>query len=60
MTHHLVSTPEIADLLGVSRQRVHQLIAENEDFPKPAARLGVGRVWYRRAIERWARKHGRL
>lgn len=59
----LVSGPEIARLLGVSRQRVHQLAAGNPQFPKPLYRLGVGSLWTRSAIERfaeeWERKPGR-
>lgn len=57
----LVGAPEAAALLGVSRQRVHQL-ATREDFPAPLARLGAGSVWDGAAIrsfnERWDRKGG--
>jgi len=55
----LVSTKEIAALLGVSRQRVDQL-TRIEGFPAPAAELAIGRVWKRTDIERWARKAGRM
>ena len=59
----LVSGPEAAEILGVSRQRVHQLATENRHFPMPAYRLGVGSLWLRTAIERfsetWERKVGR-
>ncbi len=54
----LVSRVEIADMLGVSKQRVHQLLAR-EDFPAPLADLGIGKVWERTAIEEWARRTGR-
>lgn len=57
--HHLVGSAEIEDLLGVSRQRVQQLIA-HRDFPRPVVRLKMGKVWRRSEVEKWARSHGRL
>lgn len=59
MTHHLVSVPEIAAFLGVSQQRVHQLISAYYDFPDPEAELAIGRVWSREKIEHWSRTHPR-
>jgi prophage regulatory protein len=56
---NLVSVTEIAEILGVSRQRVNQLIKSNSDFPAPEAELAIGRVWRRDQIERWNRKHPR-
>ncbi|WP_134667864.1 hypothetical protein [Amycolatopsis sp. CFH S0078] len=59
----LVSGPEAAEILGVNRQRVHQLATQNPRFPKPLYRLAVGSLWDRRAIEQfdaeWERKPGR-
>lgn len=59
----LVSGPEAAEILGVNRQRVHQLATANPRFPKPLYRLAVGSLWDRRAIEafdaEWERKPGR-
>ncbi|MGH9111591.1 MAG: helix-turn-helix transcriptional regulator [Acidimicrobiales bacterium] len=54
----LVSTPEIAALLGVSRQRVDQL-TRTPGFPEPTASLAIGRVWERSDVEAWARETGR-
>lgn len=56
--HHLVGAAEIAELLGISRQRVHQL-ATRDDFPKPIVRLSIGRVWERDEILAWMRRTGR-
>lgn len=53
----MVGAPEVAQLLGVSRQRVYQLIDAYEDFPAPVATLAVGRIWSRAAIEEWNRSH---
>jgi predicted DNA-binding transcriptional regulator AlpA len=59
----LVSAPEVAEMLGVSRQRVHQLLSENRRFPEPLLRLGAGPLWVadavRRFDEQWDRKPGR-
>lgn len=60
VTHHLVGTHEIAEMLGVSRQRVHQLVTRDPTFPEPEAKLHGGHVWSRRAVEEWARRTGRL
>lgn len=53
----VVGVPEIANLLGVSRQRVYQLIDAYEDFPAPIATLSLGRVWSQDAVLEWDRRH---
>jgi predicted DNA-binding transcriptional regulator AlpA len=55
----LLSTVEIAELLGVTRQRVDQLYRSG-DLPEPAAELAIGRVWARDDIIEWATQTGRL
>lgn len=57
--HHLVGVAEIAEMLGVTRQRVDAIVSTHEDFPKPEAVLAAGRIWSREAVEMWARDHGR-
>jgi predicted DNA-binding transcriptional regulator AlpA len=52
VVHHLVGTAEIAEMLGVSRQRVHQL-SRREDFPAPVAVLSAGSIWEREAVDVW-------
>lgn len=59
MTHHLMGLTEIANFLGVSRQRAHQL-SKSDGFPEPAAVLAAGPVWETTAVENWAREAGRL
>jgi hypothetical protein len=58
----LMSAAEIADELGVRRQRVHQLRL-NPAFPAPLAELRGGAVWdataVRKFAEEWERKAGR-
>jgi len=44
---------EIAELLGVSKQRAHQLAAER-DFPAPVTEDSRGRLWDRREVAAWA------
>lgn len=59
MSHHLMGTTEVAQLLGISRQRVHQ-IATADGFPEPVARLAAGPVWESADVEDWAREQGRI
>ena len=56
---HLVGVQEIAELLGVTRQRVDQL-SRSEGFPEPEGELASGRIWRREVVEEWARETGRL
>jgi prophage regulatory protein len=56
----VVSTHEIAEMLGVSRQRVDEIARTHAEFPKPIAKLRAGRIWRRADIEKWAKKTGRL
>jgi predicted DNA-binding transcriptional regulator AlpA len=53
VTNHLVGVSEIAEMLGVSRQRVDQISKADPRFPKPEVVLKGGKVWSREAIERW-------
>jgi predicted DNA-binding transcriptional regulator AlpA len=56
MTEHLLGVAEIATMLGLSRQRVNQLI-QRDDFPAPEAELSAGRIWSRDAVEAWVAAH---
>lgn len=59
---HLMSAPEVADLLDVTRQRVHQL-RSLAAFPAPLVELRTGPIWDAAAVEKfareWTRKPGR-
>jgi predicted DNA-binding transcriptional regulator AlpA len=55
----LMGAREIELMLGVSRQRVQQLV-KHRDFPRPMDRLAMGAVWRRRDVEKWARATGRM
>ena len=54
-----MSTPEIAALFGVTRQRADQL-SRRDDFPAPTAELAIGRVWDRAEVVEWGKADGRL
>jgi prophage regulatory protein len=54
--HHLVGVHEIAEMLGVSRQRVNRIVATDDSFPTPQAVLAAGRVWRRSDVERWVQQ----
>ena len=50
---HLMGVAEIAECLGVSRQRASQLTGQRT-FPEPDAQLAMGPVWRRQIVEEWA------
>lgn len=49
---------ELVALLGVSRQRVQQII-NRPDFPEPDIELIMGKVWRTVKIKKWAAERGR-
>lgn len=51
MLPELVSVAEAAKVLGVSLQRVHELAADGQGFPRPVYELEAGKVWLHAAIE---------
>jgi hypothetical protein len=59
----LASAPEVAEILGVSPQRVHEMARGAREFPAPVYELRTGKLWIRDAIvafqKRWDRKPGR-
>lgn len=59
MAHDLVGTKEIAQLLGITRQRVNKIAETHAEFPKALEKLAAGRVWKRKEILEWARRTGR-
>jgi hypothetical protein len=46
---------EIAELLGVTKQRAHQIAGE-KGFPTPLAENARGRVWSRYQVQAWAKR----
>ena len=58
----MIGVSELAELLGVNRQRA-SAVARSANFPKPAAELAAGPVWFeptvRRFVQSWDRKPGR-
>jgi hypothetical protein len=58
----LVGASEVAGMLGVSRQRVHQL-REHPSFPVPLVEVAMGPLWDARAVQafaaEWDRRPGR-
>lgn len=54
----VVGVGEVAQLFGVSRQRVYQL--SREDGWPEGKKLGVGWVWMRSEVVEWAERTGRL
>ena len=54
VTPDLMGVAEVAQFLGVSKQRVTQL-AKTKDFPAPARELSATRIWLGPEIERFGR-----
>lgn len=52
----LYGTSEIADRLGVTRQRAHT-ITRTKGFPDPYEELVMGSVWLVEDVEAWIREH---
>ncbi len=48
----LYGLKDIADLIGVSKERVRQL-ADTDSFPEPLGKTSAGRVWVADDVDRW-------
>lgn len=53
---HLMGAREIEQRLGVSRQRVQQLLGR-DDWPEPYDTLAMGKVWRNEDVEQWIAEH---
>ena len=54
----LAGRTELAEMLGVSRQRAREL-TERADFPPPIAELRRGPIWKIDDVAAWAERVGR-
>jgi len=54
----IVGVAEVAEVLGVSKQRASEL-ARSTDFPRPLVHLASGPVWKSSAIVRYVKDWGR-
>jgi predicted DNA-binding transcriptional regulator AlpA len=62
VTDDFVTTADIAQALGYSRQRVDTIIRRAEDFPEPVLVVGGSRgvrLWRRDVAMKWFEKHPR-
>jgi hypothetical protein len=55
MGDRLIGTAHVGRLRGVTRERVHQLRTENDDFPTPTVEHPRAAFWNESAGARWAR-----
>jgi predicted DNA-binding transcriptional regulator AlpA len=53
-----VGRRDIAEMLGVSRQRAHEL-TQRHNFPRPVGQINRQPVWRREDVETWAKETGR-
>jgi len=56
----LVGAAEISSRLGCTKNVVHEWERRHQDFPRPIARLTMGKIWYWPNVEAWARSTGRI
>jgi predicted DNA-binding transcriptional regulator AlpA len=54
-----IGATAVGQILGVSRQRVYQLVDIYADFPKAVKAMGDGALWDRDEIEEWAKRDRR-
>lgn len=52
--HEHAGVQELMTLLGVSRARIYQLLAQDPTFPKPVAELRAGKIWHLADVQAWA------
>lgn len=55
----LVGVAEVAEMLGITRQGVHNIAHSDPAFPEPRARLSAGLIWNRIDVEQWIKTTGR-
>jgi predicted DNA-binding transcriptional regulator AlpA len=53
---HLLRLVDVGVLLGVTKQRAHQL-AQRKDFPRPIDSYERGDLWAKADVARWARSY---
>jgi predicted DNA-binding transcriptional regulator AlpA len=54
----MMALAEVADLLGISRQRA-AILVDRPDFPAPVDTLAVGRIWSGADVRAYADKRTR-
>lgn len=60
MGRYLMGVHEIAARLGVSRQRVYQVIdSPTSNFPVPFDEIAAGRLWTVEDVEHWILQYRR-
>lgn len=53
----IADTRDVAEMLGVSRQRVGQLVKDDRSFPRRFTEVSGGRLWHRAGLEIWIAAH---
>lgn len=54
----IVGVAELAEMLGVTRQRAWQL-TKTADFPAPCYQMKAGDFWKLSDVQAWAKRNGR-
>jgi len=53
----IVGTREVAGMLGVTRQRVGQIVRDDRSFPRRVTKVSGGLLWYTAGVEIWIAAH---
>jgi predicted DNA-binding transcriptional regulator AlpA len=53
----IADTRDVAAMLGVSRQRVGQLVKDDPTFPRPFTVISGGRIWHIAGVQLWIAGH---
>jgi predicted DNA-binding transcriptional regulator AlpA len=56
----LVGAAEIAQRMGCAKNVVHNWERRDRTFPRPIARLVMGKLWHWPEVEAWGRRTGRI
>ncbi|NBQ47120.1 MAG: DNA-binding protein [Sphingobacteriia bacterium] len=52
-TENICGTAEVAEMLGIAKQRIHAL-RKNPEFPQPIIKIAATPIWDRLEIAKWA------
>ncbi|CAB5222306.1 hypothetical protein UFOVP361_106 [uncultured Caudovirales phage] len=50
---NICGTAEVAEILGIAKQRIHAL-RKNPEFPQPIVKIAATPIWDRLDIAKWA------
>jgi predicted DNA-binding transcriptional regulator AlpA len=55
-SENICGTAEVAEILGIAKQRIHAL-RKNPEFPQPIIKIAATPIWNRLDIAKWATRN---